>query len=110
MTINIVTKNITLDDPLRVFVEQKVGSLERYVKGTAVLANVEIGKPSRHHRTGPVFRAEINLTVGRKLLRAEATHEDLRAAIVEAKEELQVQIKKFKGKSTDKARRSPEKK
>ena len=101
MKINISTKNITLDDPLKVFVEQKIGSLDKYLKGSPVQAQVEIGKPSRHHRTGSVFRAEANLKVGSKLMRAEAMHIDLRAAIVEVKDELQAQIKKFKEKKSD---------
>ncbi len=98
MTINIVTKNITLDEPLRVFVNQKIGALARYIKGETVQANVEIGKPSRHHRTGPVFRAEANISIGKRLLRAEASHIDLRAAIVQVKDDLKIQITKLKEK------------
>ena len=103
MRIDITTKNITLDNPLRIFIEQKVGGLERLIAGS-VQARVEIGKPSRHHRSGPIFYAEINMKVGGKLLRAEATHKDLRTAIDEARDELQIQIKKFKEKTTDRSR------
>lgn len=109
ITINIVTKNITLDEPLRVFVNQKIGALGRYVKGGgAIQANVEIGKPSRHHRTGPVFRAEANIAVGKRLLRAEAMHIDLRAAIVQVKDELKAQITKLKGKRSLVTRKTSE--
>lgn len=106
MHIDIVTKNITLDDPLSVFIEDKIGGFERLVSGDAVEAHVEIGKPSQHHRKGPVFYAEVNLKVGGAVLRAEATHEDLRAAIVQVKEELHAQLKKFKEKRKDRARQS----
>lgn len=97
--IDITTKNITLDEPLRVFVNDKIGDLEHLAQNLGELsASVEIGKLTQHHQKGPVFYAEANLMVSGHLLRAEATHEDLRAAIVEVKNELQVQIKKFKEK------------
>ncbi len=100
--IDISTKNISLDGPLRIFVEDKIGGLEKFLAGHSdISARVEIGKPSQHHAKGPIFYAEVNLTVGGKLLRAEATHEDLRAAITKTKEELQVQIKKLKEKRSN---------
>lgn len=104
MRINIVTKNITLDNPLRTFVEEKVGGLEDFLRGSVIEAYVEIGKPSEHHRKGPVFYAEVNFKIGGVVLRAQAKHEDLRSAIVRAKEELYSQIKKFKEKRKDLAR------
>ncbi|MEK7217545.1 MAG: ribosome-associated translation inhibitor RaiA [Patescibacteria group bacterium] len=96
MKINITTKNITLDAPLKMFIEQKIGGLEKFIQKGSVSASVEIGKPSKHHKTGPVFYAEVNLKVGGALLRGESTHKDLRTAIDEARDELRLQIKKFK--------------
>ena len=100
MTIDIATKNITLDEPLRVFIEDKIGGLEKYLKNAPASARVEIGKPSRHHRSGFVFYAEGNLKVGGRLLRAHIYHNDLRAAIVDVKDDLKNQIKKFKEKNS----------
>lgn len=105
MQIDIYTKNISLDDALRIFIEDKIGGLGKYIKGNAISAKVEIGRPSRHHHSGMVFRAEVNLSIGGKLLRADCVHADLRTAITQVKDELQIQIKKFKGKSTDSARK-----
>ncbi len=98
MKIDITSKNITLDDALKIFTEQKIGALEKFVKKGPVSARVEIGKPSRRHRTGPVFYAEVNLKIGGKLLRSEAKNKDLRTAIDEARDELHMQIKKMKEK------------
>jgi putative sigma-54 modulation protein len=106
MRIDIVTKNITLTDPLRVFIEDKIGGLEKYISGPAVSARVEIGRPSLRHRSGPVFYAETNLKIGGRLLRAEATHKDLRTAIDETRDELHLQLKKFKEKKKDLSRKS----
>ncbi|MBX4189986.1 ribosome-associated translation inhibitor RaiA [Candidatus Parcubacteria bacterium] len=103
MTIDISTKNITLDNPLRVFVEEKIGALEKMISSPAE-ARVEIGKPSRHHRSGPIFYAEVNLRVDGKLLRGESSHDDLRTAIDQARDELKIQLKKLKEKKKDLAR------
>ena len=93
-----------LDEPLKVFVEDKIGGLEKYIDGSAVEARVEIGLPSKHHRSGQIYYAEVNLKVGGKLMRATAEHEDMRNAIVEVKNELHAQLKKFKDKKRDSAR------
>lgn len=106
MQIIISTKNISLDEPLEVFVKDKIGGLGKFIGGDATEARVEIGLPSKHHRSGRIYYAEVNLKVGGKLLRATCQHEDLRNAIVDAKNEMQRQIKKFKGKMTDFSRRS----
>lgn len=105
MKIDITTKNITVDEPLKIFIEEKIGSLEKFVQKGPVSVRVEIGKPSRHHRTGPVFYAEANLKIGGALLRGEAAHKDLRAAIVQVKDALQTEIKKFKEKKKDLSRK-----
>ncbi len=104
MHIDIVCKNIALDEPLKVFVENKIGGLERLISGGSVDARVEIGKLSRHHRSGPVFSARVNLNIAGLLLRAEATDKDLRTAIDLARDELHLQIKRFKEKRKDLSR------
>ena len=105
MKINITTKNITLDVPLRVFIDQKISVLERFISKGPVSASVEIGKPSRRHKSGPIFYAEVNLKIGGALLRGEGNHKDLRTAIDEARDELHLQIKKLKEKKKDLSRK-----
>lgn len=106
MKIDISTKNITLDDALYEFVIDKIGGLDHLIGNNKGQAKVEIGKLSQHHRSGDVFSAEVNLSLGGVLLRATCTHEDLRNAITDVKDELQTQIKKFKEKRTDLARQA----
>lgn len=105
MTITISTKNISLDESLRIFIEEKIGGLDHLIGNSDGQAKVEIGKPSMHHRSGDIFSAEVNLSLGGKLLRATCSHEDLRNAIVDVKDELQIQIKKFKEKMTERRAR-----
>ena len=104
MQIDIYTKNISLDEALENFVREKIGGLDKLIGNDKSEARVEIGKPSRHHKSGRVFRAEANIRMGGVLLRASCEHEDLRNAIVDVKDELQKQIRKFKEKRTDLAR------
>lgn len=108
MKIDILYKNITPDDPLVVFVNEKIGSLDKLLGDGPISAKVEIGLPSKHHRSGKIFYAEVNLKVGGKLFRATCQHEDLRNAIVDVKDELQSQIKKFKDKKKDLSRKPKE--
>lgn len=116
MKVDISYKNIKPDEPLRVFVDDKIGGLEKFLGqgpsrlrqgfGEPMEARVEIGLPSRHHRSGRIYYAEVNLRIGGKLLRATCQHEDLRNAIVDVKNELQRQIEKFKNKKRDLSRKS----
>lgn len=97
MQINIKTKNITLTDAIKEYVEEKIGPLEKFLQGVEpIIVEVEVGKTSQHHNKGDVFRAEVQIEVPGKLLRAESVKDDLRKAIVEVKDNLQVQIKKYK--------------
>lgn len=108
MRIIITGKNIKLDEPLKVFVDDRIGGLEKFIGQGPVEARVEIGLPSKHHRSGRIYYAEVNLKIGGKLLRATCQHEDLRNAIVDAKNELQREIKKFKEKKRDLPRKPGE--
>jgi len=99
MKIIISYKNINPEDALEYFVNEKIGSLQKFLNDNDnIVARVEIGKPSRHHQTGMVFYAEANLKIGSKLIRSQSIHFDLRTAITEVKDGPQVQIKKFKEK------------
>jgi ribosomal subunit interface protein len=109
MNIDIHTKDVELNAPLRAFIEEKMADVERLV-GSAGPASVrvEVGIPSHHHHKGEVFYAEANLELNGHLLRAEATGHDLHAAIVDVKDELKVQIGKLKDRLREDARRPSE--
>lgn len=97
MDINIKTKNITLNSALKEFTHEKIGSLEKFLQDKgSLLAEVDLSKTTEHHNKGDVFRAEVQIMVPKKLLRAESTMDDLRKAIVEVKNDLQIQIKKYR--------------
>ena len=108
MQINISYNKISSDAPLDVFIKEKIGGLDHIIGNDKSSARVQVGKPSKHHHSGPVFYAEANLSMGSNLLRAEATDEDLRTAIVRVKDELHAQITKFKEKRKNLSRKSQE--
>jgi len=89
---------IELTDAIRAAVEEHVMSLDPMTArfDGASSADVEVGKTTQHHHTGPFFRAEINLSVPGKLLRAEAEHEDLYTALKDAVKKLHNELAKEK--------------
>jgi len=99
MQTDIHITGLELNAPLKAFIEDKLGDLERLVgEAGPIQAHVEVGIPSNHHQSGAIYYSEINLIIGGQLLRAEAKNYDLHSAIVDAKDDLKVQIKKFKEK------------
>ena len=106
MRISLKGTNITLLESIREYVDRKlVRMVEKFLikpsrpaggDDEPITLDLEVGKTTKHHRTGPYFRAEANLSVGKKLLRAEALGENLNEAIDLLEEELEREIKKFK--------------
>jgi putative sigma-54 modulation protein len=96
MRITIKTKNFVLTDSTRDYCEKKIGGLEKFLDGAdpgSVLAEAELCRTTRHHKSGDVFRFEVNLTVGGKLLRSESEQESIYAAIDDVHDELAREIK-----------------
>jgi ribosomal subunit interface protein len=120
MKINILTKNLKLTLALRNFIEEKINSLEKFVKvlynekyydhffgkgKPRVEAWVEIGKETLHHQKGPFFRAECQMRFPKKSLRSIAKRENLKLAITEVKDEFERQLKQYKEKLQAKTKR-----
>jgi ribosomal subunit interface protein len=100
--LNIKGTNIELNDSLRIYLEKRLQKLEHFINEseTAIIAEVELGKITTGQRSGDIFRAEINLEIGGKLLRAESEQSDIHAAIDDMQEEIVRELKKFKDKRT----------
>ncbi|MFZ3073553.1 MAG: ribosome-associated translation inhibitor RaiA [Minisyncoccales bacterium] len=115
MNIIVKTKNIEMTPSLREFVEEKIGSLEKYFDllqevddpslVSKIEAVVEVGRTTLHHRKGDICRAEVLLAFHRNKLRAAKSADDLEKAIVEVRDDLQRQITDFKEKMLDKKRK-----
>lgn len=99
MKIIIKGTKIKLNDALYDYIEEKIGGLRKFLHGVdpdLAEARVEVGKSTRHHQKGEFFRAEVNLSLPGRLLRAEAAKKDIFMAITTVKDELQQQIKNYK--------------
>ena len=95
-------KNLDLTPSIKAFVDEKIGSISKFLRpaeNNLAEARVEVGKPSRHHKSGFIYYAEVNLKIGNRFFRAEAEHLDLHTAIDFARDEIERQIKKQKQKS-----------
>ncbi len=96
-------KQTELTTTIRAYIEAKIiGPATRIIgKGDALL-EVELSHASRHHRKGNIWRVEVNLKIGKTLLRAEEEGEDPHAVIDAVENELLREIKSFKGKKQTK--------
>lgn len=82
------------------YIEEKLGGLERFIErydheGLVELW-VEVARTTQHHHKGDVFRAEADLRLPGKVLRAEEESSDVRTAVDAVKDKLHLEIKKYK--------------
>ncbi|MEK7665121.1 MAG: HPF/RaiA family ribosome-associated protein [Patescibacteria group bacterium] len=120
MKIIITTKNLELTEDFKDFIEEKIGSLEKFIKPfekengfekgkDAVEFLVEAEKETKHHKNGQIFKIKAKANLQGKLLIASSKNNDLSRALIEVKDELQQEIKKYKLKKKDLAIRKQRK-
>jgi ribosomal subunit interface protein len=107
MNIKIKATNIELTSYLLKLVDQKINKIEKlFADMPDIMVEVELERTTRHHQKGDLFRAEVQVEVpGGKMLRAVSKKEDFRSALVDVREELEIQIKKYKDKVSLEKRR-----
>jgi len=107
MEIKIKATNTELTEYLKKLVDQKVKKIGKLLsENPDLIIEVELEKNGKHHQKGEIFRAEVQVEVpGGKILRAVSKKEDFRLALTEVKENLLIQIKKYKEKSSLEKRR-----
>ncbi len=83
MNIKIRSKNFELTPAIDDYVSKKISTLEKFlIVKSGVLCEVEIGRTTLHHKSGDIFRAEVNITEpGSKQIFAVAEEADLYTAI-----------------------------
>lgn len=102
MNIDLKGTNLDLTPSLKTYINEKFSGITKIIKkfeedGEAEL-RIEVARTTKHHYKGDVFMAEANLNVNGKLFRASNTMEDLYKAIDVVKDEIQLQIEKYKDK------------
>ncbi|MFA5889206.1 MAG: ribosome-associated translation inhibitor RaiA [Candidatus Paceibacterota bacterium] len=83
MKIKIRSKNFDITPAIDDYVTKKISTLEKYLDTKdEVLCEVEIGRTTKHHNTGDIFKAEVNIVQpGNKQIYARAEEIDLYTAI-----------------------------
>jgi len=103
MRLNINAVEMELTEAIRSYVEKKFESLKKLLLKQdcldPMLVKLEIGKTTKHHNKGILFKAEAHLRVGKMIFDATSTKEDLYAAIDEVKDELMREITSKKEKT-----------
>ncbi len=102
MNKNIKATNIELTPAISDYIEKKFSAFDRFVDNThgGAHCDVEVGKTTKHHRQGDVFKAEVNMKVSGQNFYAVSEKDDLYASIDEVKDEIIRQITAHKDKST----------
>lgn len=98
MKINIKATGIELTPAIKDYVEKKIGAVEKYLSAEDIVAQVEVGKSTQHHKSGDVFRAEVHLIGAGLDVYAVSDEADLYAAIDLVKDELKAKLTHTKGK------------
>ena len=104
MKIDIVSKNLDLTQAIKEYIETKINSVEKFLSKFSpadLKIRVEIARTTKHHKSGDIFYAEVNLALPGKVLVASSEAWDARVAIDAAKDKLQQEIKKYKDKAED---------
>ncbi len=108
MIIDLKGTSLDLTSPIKEYVEKRFQPLSRFVKRyeekNEMHLFVEIARTTKHHHKGDVFYAEVTLELPKSVLRAEATNNDIRAAIDETKDILKRELTKYKEKHAFKKR------
>jgi putative sigma-54 modulation protein len=116
MNINIKATNIELTPAIANYVHNKISTVEKYLPTSSeasdlkasIIANVEVGKKSQHHKSGKVFKAEVHLTGDGLDIYAVSDQDDLYAAIDVVKDEVVHNLVQLKDKRLTLARRGAE--
>lgn len=106
MKIIIKGKNLEVSEALSNFIEEKFSVLNKFVSDSV---NVEVEKETKHHRKGEIFIVKAQVSFPGKVIMSDEKAEELFTAVVAARDELKLEIEKFKSKKIDKTRREQRK-
>ena len=71
------------------YVDKRLSSIEKFLKeGGEMSGFVEVGKITRHHKQGELFRSEFDINIDGENFYAESEKDDLYNAIEDAKDEV----------------------
>ena len=109
--INIKATGITLTPAISDYLQKKIEMLEKFIdpNDTSVMCDAEVGKTTKHHKLGDVYKAEFNLRVAGKFFYAVADTDNLYSSIDKVKDEIAHELASYKTKKATLLRRGGQK-
>jgi len=108
--INLKVTNFNAGPQVRTYLEKKLRKIEKLVTSSEndseLILRVEIGRTTKHHQQGDIYRAEMQIHYSGEEIRATEESEDVFSAIDLTQEELLGIIKRVKGKQETLVRRT----
>jgi len=89
MKINIQPNNLELTDTIKDFVFNKFELLTKILHGENAECLVTLGRTTKHHKQGEVYKVSVRAKNGKDVFQVEETNEDLYAAIDVAKDTIE---------------------
>jgi ribosomal subunit interface protein len=97
MKIRVRETNKKINTGLYSFLEKKIKTLEKLLPNIPdLIVEVEVGLTTQHHQKGDIYKSEIQIQLGQKLLRSVSKKDNLKSAIIESVEDLEGQLRKRK--------------
>lgn len=95
------TTNFKLTESVASFLSQRMEKMEELIEkiGGVLTGWIEIGRITRHHKKGEVYRAEAQVKLKQQSIRAEGVSNTIFGAITEMKERLKRELSKYKTKT-----------
>ena len=118
MKITIKMRNLDQSQALDQYIEERFGGLKKFVSilqedsdegKTLAEVDVEVEKETQHHRKGDIFIVKAKIVLPGKTLMVEAKEDDIFQSVTKARDEMKLEIEKYKFKKIDKDRREQRK-
>lgn len=111
MNINLKGTALEITSEISSYLDKRLEGIAKFLPGESdgYIVDVELGKTTKHHQAGDIFRAEININIGSKTFRAVSEQADLFTAIDDIKDEMARELSSHKGKQMSIVRRSGQK-
>jgi putative sigma-54 modulation protein len=100
MNLSIKSTNMDMTEAIRDYIYKRLDGLEKLAGNpeSELQVGVEVGKTTNHHKSGNIFRAEVNLRLDGKELYAASELDDLYSAIDAVRDQIVREVKHAKDK------------
>jgi putative sigma-54 modulation protein len=111
MNLSIKSTNMEMTDAIRDYIYKRLDGLEKLAGNpeSELQVGVEVGKTTNHHKSGDIFRAEVNMSMDGKALYASSELEDLYAAVDAVRDQIVREIKHVKDRKRSSVREGGQK-